>query len=240
MKFKIVKWILIGIGLNLLYSACGPVKTSKVENVNAKYLALSFDDGPNWQTTPMILDVLEKHKVPASFFVNGKFVNDNTAPIMKRAVSLGCEIENHSYNHYALNDGFSAEQIREEVESTSKLVKKYVGRSPQYFRPPYIAVNELMHQTIDLPFICGVGSDDWDASKNVDYRVRGIVDVVKDGDIILLHDFTGNDPTVTALDIIITNLKTKGYTFVTVSKLFEIKDVKPEPHNSVIYTNLSK
>ena len=62
-------------------------------------IALSFDDGPNDVTTPKVLDVLEEFQVPASFFVIGQNINDETAKQMTRAISLGCEIQNHSFTH---------------------------------------------------------------------------------------------------------------------------------------------
>ena len=56
-------------------------------------IALSFDDGPNDVTTPQVLDILEEFQVPASFFVIGQNINDDTAKQMTRAISLGCEIQ---------------------------------------------------------------------------------------------------------------------------------------------------
>ena len=66
---------------------------------NDKIAALTFDDGPNTVTTPQVLDILEKYGVPASFFVCGKNIDPESGEVMKRAVKLGCEIQNHSRAH---------------------------------------------------------------------------------------------------------------------------------------------
>lgn len=217
----------------LLIAGCSNVKEP------AGYVALSFDDGPNLTTTPQMLDVLESNTVPASFFVNGMRIDDKTAPVMKRAVALGCEIENHSFSHGRMADEQTEEQWIEEIRSTDELVAKYVGRTPQFFRPPYINHNEAMHQVIDHTFICGTGCQDWDSSVDAETRLEVLLRDVKDGDVILLHDFEGNDATVETLKQFIPAMKEKGYAFVTVSELFKIKGVAPEPNNGKVYSNVA-
>ena len=203
-----------------------------------KYLALSFDDGPNTVTTPKVLDVLEENGVPASFFVCGKNIDKSTAKVMRRALQLGCDIENHSFSHSHISR-LSEEQIRDEVGRTDALIEKYTGSAPRFFRPPYIDHNELMHKTIGHTFICGVGADDWKKDVDTATRARLILDNVKDGDIILLHDFEGNNATVEALKTVIPELKSRGFEFVTVPQLFDkVRGTVPAAHNGQIYTNV--
>lgn len=64
-----------------------------------KVIALTFDDGPNTDTTPLVLDKLEEHGIVASFFVIGNNITDESAEVMKRAYNMGCDIENHSQSH---------------------------------------------------------------------------------------------------------------------------------------------
>ena len=200
-------------------------------------VALSFDDGPTNQTTPKVLDVLEEFDVPASFFVIGQNINDSSAEHMKRAVSLGCEIQNHSFTHSFMTK-LSAEEVQDEIRRTDDLVEKYTGIRPWLFRPPYIDCNENMHGTVEHTFISGVGCQDWEADRSAQTRFEDLMAKVQDGDIILLHDFQGNDNTVDALKLIIPELKKRGYTLVTVSQLFESKDIKPEPRSGFLYTNV--
>jgi peptidoglycan/xylan/chitin deacetylase (PgdA/CDA1 family) len=95
-----------------------------------------------------------------------------------------------------------------------------------------------MHGTVEHTFISGVGCQDWEADRSAQTRFEDLMAKVQDGDIILLHDFNGNDNTVDALKLIIPELKKRGYTLVTVSQLFESKGIKPEPRSGFLYTNV--
>ena len=203
-----------------------------------KYIALSFDDGPNTKTTPKVLDVLEENGVKASFFVIGQNIDKASAKVMTRAYELGCDIENHSYTHSSMSK-LSAAEIEDEITRTSELIEKYTGEAPRFFRPPYIDHNELMHNTIDLTFICGYSCEDYNAEVSAQTRAERILENVKDGDILLLHDFEGNDATVEALKTVIPELKKRGFQFVTVPELFDdVRGATPKAHNGQIYTNV--
>ncbi len=200
-----------------------------------KLIALTFDDGPNTSTTMDVLDLIEQYKITATFFVVGKDIDDVTAKSMQRAVSLGCEIENHSRTHSAMTE-MSAEEISAEISYTDEKVAEAVGRKPQFFRPPYIAYNQLMFDTVGKTFICGVGAEDYNDEITPEMRYEKIMAQVSDGTIILLHDSKGNFRTVEALKMIIPALLEQGYEFVTVSDLFAKKGVLPK--KNVIYTSV--
>lgn len=200
-----------------------------------KLVALTFDDGPNLQITPLVLDKLEENGVVGSFFLIGKNITEETKPVMERQLTLGCEINNHSWSHDYMNQ-MTPEKLKEEIQKTSDLINEMVGVTPKFFRPPYIATSPVMYESIDLPFINGINCSDWDASVTAEKRAETILANIKDGDIVLLHDFAGNTNTVDALDAIIQGLKDDGYAFVTVSKLFELKGIDPNVENK-IWTN---
>jgi len=202
-----------------------------------KYVALSFDDGPNTTTTTQVLDVLEENGVRASFFVQGNHIDKKTAKVMQRAVSLGCDIENHSFSHPHMSS-LNEEQILDEISRTDALIEKYTGSKPAFFRPPYIDHNDLMHKAVEHTFICGVACYDWKKEVSVEQRIETLLSNVKDGDIILLHDTEGNDKTPETLRTIIPELKKRGYNFVTVPELFEVRGTLPAPHNGKIYSNV--
>lgn len=189
-----------------------------------KLVALSFDDGPNTETTVKMLDMLKKHKVKASFFVIGNNINEESAKVMQRAHREGHDIENHSKTHSAMPT-LTADSMRSEIEYTSALIEKYVGERPQFFRPPYIALNRTMFDSIDLPFICGDGCNDWEDNVTADERLEKMLSFSRDGLIFLLHDFVGNDNTVEAVNRLIPILKKQGYKFVTVRELFKAKKI---------------
>ena len=202
-----------------------------------KVVALTFDDGPNTTTTNEVLDVLEKHGVVASFFLIGNNITDESAKSVKRAYDLGCEIDNHSKTHSYM-DKMSAEDIKAEIAFVDDKVCEITGERTKFFRPPYIAVGDVMWENISLPFISGLGCNDWDSKVPVKSRVSVITKGVKDGTIILMHDAEGNHMTVEAIDQIIPALKEQGYKFTTVSGLFEAKGITPETR--MIYSNAAQ
>ena len=203
-----------------------------------KLIALTFDDGPNLTTTNSVIDKLEKYSIVGSFFVIGNNITGNesegTARVMKRAHDMGCEINSHSQTHSDMTK-LTEDEITAEIEFTSQKIEEITGEAPKFFRPPYIAVNQTMFDTIDMPFIAGVGAEDWLDSVTADMRAQKILDQARDGGIILLHDAQGNTMTVEALDTIIPTLLDEGYTFVTVSELFAAKEV--EPAKGIVYSN---
>ncbi|MDO4949376.1 MAG: polysaccharide deacetylase family protein [Bacteroidales bacterium] len=205
-------------------------------NGNEMLMALTFDDGPNMVTTPEVLDVLEQYGAKASFFVLGKNINNETAVAMKRAHDMGCSIENHSWTHYHMNT-LTPEQVRDEVERTSAIIKNYIGEAPHCFRPPYLDVNDSMFQVIDLPFIGAGSSGDSRKENDRDKRIGNIMQRCTDGSIVGMHDFAGNHETVEALKILIPRLLSMGYKLVTVPELFARKGVVPEAHCGVLYGN---
>ncbi len=203
-----------------------------------KLCALTFDDGPDVIKTSRVLEKLEYYQVVATFFVVGQNVNDNTEPVLRRVVdSMGCEIGNHSYGYESMTT-MTAAQIVESISKTDSLVEEYAGVTPNFFRPPNLAVNGSMYQNIDLPFASGVLGYDWQGGagdtpqKVVGYVLGGM----RDGAIILLHDVQPDPhPTPEALDSLIPALKYLGYEFVTLSDLFDRKSIDPDVEKMWVY-----
>lgn len=215
------------------------VATTEDEEMSeeVKYIALTFDDGPNATTTNEVIDKLEKYGIVASFFLVGNNVNDESAKAVKRAYDLGCEIDNHSRTHSNMTE-LSAEEIKAEFDYTDEKVYEITGEHTKFFRPPYIAVHQIMFDNIDVPFIAGIGANDWEDRVTAEMRARMILKQAKDGDIILLHDAEGNSMTVEALDTIIPELQKQGYKFVTVTELFSAKGIIPDMEK--VYTNVTQ
>lgn len=206
-----------------------------------KVVALTFDDGPNTTTTYEVLEVLKKHDVVASFFLVGNNINDESAKAVKYAYDLGCEIDNHSKTHGYMNE-MSAEECAAEVKYVDDKVYEITGEHTKFFRPPYLAICDQMWDYIDIPFIAGVGCDDWNPKVTTERRVAYIEKKAQngglDGCVILMHDAAGNDQTVAAIDEIIPALKEMGYRFVTVSELFAEKGVAPA--ELILYTDVEQ
>lgn len=200
-----------------------------------KVIALTFDDGPNTVTTPQVLEKLGKYGAVASFFLVGDNISSESAKVAKMAYEMGCELNNHSRTHSAMPQ-LSPEEMRGEIAFTSERITQITGEAPRFFRPPYIAISEPMYENIDLPFIAGIGAEDWLDEVSADERSARILAQARDGDIILLHDMEGNFRTVQALDKIIPGLIAAGFDLVTVTELFSAKRVTPR--RGVTYTNV--
>lgn len=192
-----------------------------------KYIALTFDDGPTLGITDQVLDILEEHKIKASFFLIGEQVTDKTVYLVKRAHSMGCTIENHSWTHPSMIT-LGKEEILEEIKKTTDMIIDVTGEAPLFFRPPYIDYNQLMYDLIDLTFISGHGCNDWEPDVTAQQRIDMVLQDAKPGNIVLLHDMKGNQNTVEALKVIIPELKKQGYEFVTIRELFTLSGVTPE------------
>ena len=202
-----------------------------------KYLSLSFDDGPNLgddTTMSDMLDILEKHGVVASFFLIGEKINEQNIPVIERALKMGCDIENHSWTHPDMAK-LSHEQILEEYAKTDETICKITEKVPEFFRPPYISVNQTLFDSIKTPFICGKDCRDWEDDFGVEDRLKMLLDGVVDGTILLLHVTDGNSKTLQVVDRAVPILKSQGYEFVTVPQLFEIRGIEKK-NNGKLWT----
>jgi peptidoglycan/xylan/chitin deacetylase (PgdA/CDA1 family) len=194
--------------------------------------ALSFDDGPDAETTPYVLDVLEQYHIPASFFLIGRQITDDMIPLVRRETELGCSIECHSWSHVKMT-ALDAAAVREEISRTDDRIESITGRRPVFFRPPYIDVSDALFDEVDKPFICGMGVEDWVPSVSAAERSSRIVSGVQDGTIILLHDRPENRNTPDALETAVPELLARGYEFVTVPQIFERSGVNPRRHHKI-------
>lgn len=209
-----------------------------------KLVALTFDDGPNTALTAAVLDKLESHQVPASFFLIGQNINAGTQAVLQRAADLGCDFENHSNGFSSLTD-LSREDIETSIEATTAAIEEFTNTTPVFFRPPNLAIDTQMYNVIDMPFAGGIVGGDFPAEFGGDPTVQAVSDKVlndiQDGAIVLLHDVQpGLDPQPTpdALDIIIPALQTLGYRFVTLRQLFELREVDPNSQQDQIWNSV--
>lgn len=223
------KTIVFLLAVAFVFASCKSADSaSTADSKTPKLCALTFDDGPNVDKTPLVLEKLAKHKIVATFFLVGQLVNDETKPVLDRAAALGCEFGNHSWGWASMNQ-MSTEEIKESVSMTAAAIKKYTGQTPRFFRPPNLATSDEMYDAIGLPFAEGVLGMDWaGCNTSAKDRANNVLSGMKDGAIILLHDVQPEPhPTPDALDILIPALKKQGYEFVTVSELFRRKGIDP-------------
>ena len=229
-------FILIMIASLFTFMSCKSSDVKSADEAQPKLVALTFDDGPNEEMTNLVLDKLEKHGVVASFYLIGQLVDEYTQPVLQRMVAMGCELNNHSWGWDSL-DSKSPEEIQESVKNTSEAIKKYAGVEPKFFRPPNLATSEELFKYAGLPCTSGVLAMDWaGCGTDAKARAQNVLNSVRDGAIILMHDVQPYPhPTPEALDILIPKLKKQGYEFVTVSELFARKGVSPDPTEEILW-----
>jgi len=193
-----------------------------------KMIALTFDDGPNYNTSKVI-DVLNKYDIRATFFVLGSRAINNKN-ILKKMADSGMEIGNHTYNHLLLTK-YDENKIRSEIEDTSEVIYSATKKRPKLLRPSYGSVNNKIKKVANMPIIIwDIDTLDWKYhnSKRITSRV---VNKVRDGDIILMHDIYS--ASLNALSNIIPILQDNGYEFVTIDELFYYKGISLE--NGKVY-----
>lgn len=180
-----------------------------------KYVALTFDDGPNPDTTPELIRILGSKDVSATFFMLGQ--NAEYYPeIVKQLADEGHELASHSYSHPMLTT-LDADSLKNEVRKTDRAIFQASGKLPTSLRPPYGAIDATSAAVIGKPIIqWDIDSYDWD-SKNTEATVQQVKNTIHAGGIILMHDI--HPSTVKAVGKIIDDLRQQGYEFVTVSQL---------------------
>lgn len=189
---------------------------------NKKFVALTFDDGPNPATTPKILDILKNKKASATFFMLGENVSANK-DIVKRVVAEGHEVASHSYTHPVL-PSLSDAALKKEIRDTDKAIFEACGILPRNLRPPYGAADERVARVAGKPIInWDVDSEDW-KSKNAGMIQGRIKASLTENAIVLMHDI--QPATVEALPGVIDNMRQQGFEFVSVDTLLK-KQQKP-------------
>lgn len=183
-----------------------------------KYIALTFDDGPEIETTDRILNTLEQYDAKATFFMLSK--NAKAHPdIAKRVADQGHEIANHSITHANLN-AVNNNQVKQEIIDSKQQIEEVTGKTPTLFRPPYGSSNnyveKIAQETDQAITMWSIDTYDWQ-HLNASKTLQAIQNEVRPGSIILMHDI--HPTTADAVPQIMEYLTNEGYEFVTVSEL---------------------
>jgi peptidoglycan-N-acetylglucosamine deacetylase len=208
-------------------------------NTDAKKIVLSFDDGPDPEFTPRILDILNREKIKATFFMLGRRVKENPE-IVRRIYNEGHEIGNHTFSHPHL-DQITSFRANIELDYTRRAIENVTGHSTILFRAPYSYNNEPDSLGELMPFLLArkhqylsVGESidprDWQKGTTTDSIINRLERQPRWGNIILLHDAGGDrTATIDALPDIIQYYRNEKYEFVTVAGLLDKKrdDVMP-------------
>ena len=186
-------------------------------------VSITFDDGPNPRATPLILDVLKREQVRATFFVLGRHA-DQWPDLVRRVAAEGHQLGNHGYWHRKLHrrgPGYVRDDLTrgtESICSASGLTALHHFRAPHGFRSPWVSAiaRSLGQRTVGWSL--GV----WDSARPGAVEIaRRAAEGLRGGSILLLHDGDGYDAegdrlqTAEALPSIIQNVRARGLRFAT-------------------------
>ena len=189
-------------------------------------VSLTFDDGPDPEVTPRVLDLLDRHGMRASFFCVGEKAAAHPG-VMREIARRGHGIENHSRGHSWAFAFYGLARLRREIESAQSLIAGAGGRAPSYFRAPMGLRSPLLDPVLAR---CGLQHVSWtrrgfDATARDPERVlQRLVAGLAAGDILLLHDSGGartrdGTPVVLAvLPALLQRMQSLGLTSVTLAE----------------------
>lgn len=184
-----------------------------------KVVALTFDDGPHPRLTPRMLDLLDRHRVKAAFFMMGRHVERYPAAA-REVLARGHEVGNHSYSHPKLIF-MAPRRVREEVERTDQLLRGIGATDPIYFRAPHAS------KFVVLPYVLtqmgktnvqgDVDPEEW-KQRPAAVMTASVLDQVRPGSIVGFHETLG-DETYKSVDEVLTALVAQGYRVESLSAL---------------------
>lgn len=225
--------LIVGWGVALLYYGAS-VPSSQLLGRSlvrgprgGKRVALTFDDGPTPPVTDGILDVLKAAGVTATFFVNGKYV-DRYPESLRRIHQEKHTIGNHTYTHPYLILKTPGKMARE-IDRTQEAIGRVVGLRPRLFRCPYglrwFGIFSVLRKRGMIAVQWSDTGYDWIKKNTPADIARLALKNLDDGAVILLHDGCGRDEpgeadrsaTLRALPTIISEVRKRGFTFVSVS-----------------------
>ncbi len=198
----------------------------KAQAAEEKYVALTFDDGPSGRFTRRLLEGLEKRDVQATFFLCGYRLKEYPV-IAEEIYAGGHEIGLHGYSHDDMSK-MSYAQVAKELRDNLSLLPR--GCRPIFLRPPGGNCSAATAQAAkDGGFALlkwSVDPRDW-ATHDAAAVETAVVDTVRSGDIILMHDMC--DCSVDAALAIIDRLQAQGFRFVTVTELAAVSGTVCKP-----------
>ncbi|NQX59706.1 polysaccharide deacetylase family protein [Paenibacillus qinlingensis] len=192
-----------------------------------KAVAFTFDDGPNPEYTPQLLDIFDEVSGRATFFMMGKQIElypETALDVHTRQHEIG----NHTYSHPFMTQ-ISLEECERELLVTDELITQVTGSKPVVMRPPYLDFNEEVQEITDKMGYPVIGSNnggtrDWEMP-GVDHILEVTREQVGCGSILLFHDgFGDRSQTIEAVRILAKELTEQGYQLVTVSELLQMTE----------------
>lgn len=224
----VVATVLAGLGVSAAQATGQPSEPPTPVTAERPMIALTFDDGPS-RLTPQILDALNRHDVPATFFMQGSHVSQRPE-IAGRVAREGHVVANHGYSHRDFTT-LSHREASREITRTNRVIRRATGTEPVLFRYPFGRESEGGNAAIRREGMWGGVLWHWTVPLSGDFECPGaeaVADYVAanatDQAITLLHD--GNEAAacgnnqIAYLDTVIPELKAQGYDFGVVAPAF--------------------
>ncbi len=188
-------------------------------DITKKQVIFTFDGGSTADSLDKILEVLSKHSVKGTFFLTGKFIEQNKEGV-KKIISAGHEIFNHTYDHKDLTT-LGDNEIRKELDMMSQILTNLTGISPKpYFRAPYGARNERVLEQAKFAGYRSIywttDALDWKVGETKEQVRNRVLSNVKPGSIYLMH--VGDIITGQVLDELMSEIENKGYKIVSLTQ----------------------
>ncbi len=194
-------------------------------DVSEKVIYLTFDAGYENGSTEVILDTLNKHQVPAAFFLVGNYMERN-ADLVRRMVAEGHIVGNHTMHHYDMSKLGEQAAFAKELTDLENLFFEVTGKElPKYYRPPqgiYSEANLAMAQELGYKTVFwSLAYVDWnnDAQPTRAEALEKLLPRTHNGAVVLLHSTSQTNGEI--LDELLTTWKAEGYRFGTLEELFQ-------------------
>lgn len=191
--------------------------------ITDKVVALTFDDGPDGDMTPRVLDILQQYGITATFFLIGNRVKNNP-DIVARLYKEGHIVANHTYSHLGTFPLSGSGRVKQEIEDTNKAIFSVVGKVPHLFRPPFGVTNPIIGKVVKQKDLTTIGwsirSLDTISKRSRNEVCEKVVGSLHPGAIILLHDVCQSADVL--LKRLIPMILEQGYRIVPLDKLLTI------------------
>jgi len=205
---------------DILPRIAGKIFLNVISKSDPDGVYLTFDDGPDPEITPQLLDELKRLDCLATFFITGSKA-EKYISIVKQIHNAGHTIASHGYHHRSLALA-SQKNIRVDLKRSIEILSDITGHRPHLFRPPYGRIGPNLLKVVKelglITVLWSVSAGDWHANQK-EALIHRIIHHVKDGDIILLHDSGGNGTTLSSISEIIKTFRMSGFILQTLKNV---------------------
>jgi|SRR6056297_554440 len=199
------------------------VSLHSIRSTSKNQVAITFDDGPNPQFTPLVLGLLKKYNAKATFFCIGKHI-EKYPELFKQIIREGHTVGNHTFSHANTFGFFGTDKVIDELSNTIDIVKKLTGLNMKFYRPAFGVTNPSIAEAVKKLGLTSIG---WNVRsldttpRNEKMILKRITTKTKKGDIVLLHDTSAKS--IAVLERLLLFLEEKNLKSVTVDQLLEQK-----------------